>query len=86
MTPIRPDLEAGFRYFYYFLTERGYAVLTANRREIAEVIWRRNSPKGRFDDAMLDRAAEAFTNPEFVGSSRLSGLGLPPCLPHGCGA
>jgi pimeloyl-ACP methyl ester carboxylesterase len=23
MTPIRPDLEAGFWYFYYFLTERG---------------------------------------------------------------
>ena len=27
MTPVRPDLEAGFWYFYYFLTERGRAGL-----------------------------------------------------------
>lgn len=64
--PIRPDLEAGFWYFYYFLTERGRAGLTANRREIAEVIWRRNSPRWRFTAADLDRAAEAFANPDFV--------------------
>ena len=38
----------------------------ANRREIAEVIWRRNSPAWRFDDATLDRAAEAFDNPDYV--------------------
>ena len=42
--PLRPDLEAGFWYFFYFLTERGRAGLTANRREIARVIWTRNSP------------------------------------------
>jgi pimeloyl-ACP methyl ester carboxylesterase len=64
--PIRPDLEAGFWYFYYFLTERGRAGLTANRREIARVIWRRNSPAWSFDDATLDRAAEAFENPDYV--------------------
>ena len=29
MMPIRPDLEAGFWYFYYFLAERGRAGLTA---------------------------------------------------------
>ena len=46
MIPIRPDLEAGFWYFYYFLTERGQAGLTANRREIAKVIWTRNSRTG----------------------------------------
>jgi pimeloyl-ACP methyl ester carboxylesterase len=65
-TPIRPDLEAGFWYFYYFLTERGRAGLTAHRREIARVIWRRNSPAWSFDDAVLDRAAEAFENPDYV--------------------
>jgi pimeloyl-ACP methyl ester carboxylesterase len=64
--PIRPDLEAGFWYFYYFLTERGRAGLAANRREIARVIWRRNSPAWTFDDAVLDRAAEAFDNPDYV--------------------
>jgi pimeloyl-ACP methyl ester carboxylesterase len=64
--PIRPDLEAGFWYFYYFLTERGRAGLTANRREIAEVIWRRNSPAWAFDAVTLDRTAAAFENPDYV--------------------
>jgi pimeloyl-ACP methyl ester carboxylesterase len=64
--PLRPDLEAGFWYFFYFLTERGRAGLAANPRGIAEVIWRRNSPEWAFDDATLDRAAEAFDNPDYV--------------------
>jgi pimeloyl-ACP methyl ester carboxylesterase len=64
--PIRPDLEAGFWYFYYFLTDRGRAGLSANRREIAEVIWRRNSPAWDFDRATLDRTVEAFENPDYV--------------------
>jgi pimeloyl-ACP methyl ester carboxylesterase len=66
MTPIRPDLEAGFWYFFYFLTERGRAGLAADPRGIAEVIWRRNSPLWSFDDASLDRAAQAFANPDYV--------------------
>ncbi|MGI9824501.1 alpha/beta fold hydrolase [Agromyces sp. Marseille-Q5079] len=66
MHPIRPDLEAGFWYFFYFLTERGRVGLTENRRGIAEVIWRRNSPDWEFSDAELDRAAAAFENPDFV--------------------
>ena len=66
MTPVRPDLEAGFWYFYYFLTERGRAGLTANRREIAQVIWARNSPDWHFDDATLECAAVAFGNPDYV--------------------
>lgn len=66
VTPIRPDLEAGLWYFYYFLTERGRAGLTANRRDIARVIWTRNSPEWRFDEATLDRAAAAFANPDYV--------------------
>ncbi|MRG60394.1 alpha/beta fold hydrolase [Agromyces sp. CFH 90414] len=66
MQPIRPDLEAGFWYFFYFLTERGRAGLAENRRGIAEVIWRRNSPDWAFGDAELDRAAAAFENPDYV--------------------
>lgn len=66
MTPLPPALEAGFWYFFYFLTERGHAGLTANRRGVAEVIWRRNSPKWTFDAADLDRAVEAFDNPDYV--------------------
>jgi pimeloyl-ACP methyl ester carboxylesterase len=66
MTPIRPDLEAGLWYFYYFLTERGRAGLTASRRDIARVIWTRNSPNWHFDEAVLERAAVSFDNPDYV--------------------
>ena len=65
-TPIRPDLEAGFWYFWYFATERGRRGLEANRRDIAEVIWRRNSPEWSFSAADVDRAAIAFDNPDYV--------------------
>ncbi|MEV6966558.1 alpha/beta hydrolase [Hamadaea sp. NPDC051192] len=64
--PLPPELEAGFWYFFYFLTERGRAGLTANRRAVAEVIWRHNSPKWDFTPADLDRAAKAFDNPDYV--------------------
>ena len=84
MTPIRPDLEAGLWYFYYFLTERGRAGLTANRRDIAKVIWTRNSPRLHFDDATLERAAVAFDNPDYVDvvlHSYRHRLGLAPSYP-----
>lgn len=64
--PIDPRLEAGFWYFFYFATERGRLGLTAHRRQIADVIWTRNSPAWRFDDATLERAAAAFDNPDHV--------------------
>jgi pimeloyl-ACP methyl ester carboxylesterase len=86
MVPIRPDLEAGLWYFYYFLTERGRAGLTASRREIAKVIWTRNSPNWTFDDATLERAAVAFDNPDYVDvvlHSYRHRLGLAPgCPPY----
>ncbi len=64
--PIRPALEAGFWYFFYFATERGRRGFTANRRDIAHVIWTRNSPSWRFSDSDLDRAARAFENEDYV--------------------
>jgi pimeloyl-ACP methyl ester carboxylesterase len=66
MNPLPAEIEAGFWYFFYFLTERGRAGLTANRRDIARVIWTRNSPAWSFDDAQLNRAAAAFDNPDYV--------------------
>ncbi len=65
-TPISPEIEAGLWYFYYFATERGRSGLARNRREIARVIWTRNSPQWGFSDALLDRAALAFDNPDYV--------------------
>ncbi len=64
--PLRADLEAGFWYFFYFLTERGREGHTQHRRAIARVIWTHNPPKWKFDDATLNLASEAFMNPDYV--------------------
>ncbi len=64
--PLRPELEAGFWYFFYFLTERGRAGLEADPRGVAEVIWRRNSPVWDFGAGTLDLVAKSFDNPDYV--------------------
>lgn len=64
--PLPAHIEAGFWYFFYFLTERGRAGLTADPRAIAEVIWRKNSPEWQFDDSLLLDVAESFRNPDYV--------------------
>ncbi|MFH9044261.1 alpha/beta fold hydrolase [Streptomyces sp. NPDC017966] len=46
--------------------ERGRAGLAGDPREIARVIWRRNSPKWPFRESDLDRAAESFTHPDYT--------------------
>ncbi|MEO7275916.1 MAG: alpha/beta hydrolase [Vicinamibacterales bacterium] len=64
--PAAPKVEAGLWYQFYFLTERGRAGLTANRRDIARIMWARNSPTWRFDAAAFDRSARAFDHPDYV--------------------
>lgn len=64
--PIDPVLEAGFWYFWYFSTERGRTGLQNNRRDIAEVIWRRNSPSRAFSATDLEAASRSFANPDYV--------------------
>ncbi|MBD8080326.1 alpha/beta fold hydrolase [Cellulosimicrobium arenosum] len=64
--PIRPELEAGFWYFWYFSTERGRRGLEQNRAEVARVIRARNSPERTIADADLARSAVAFDNPDYV--------------------
>jgi pimeloyl-ACP methyl ester carboxylesterase len=84
-TPLRPDLEAGFWYFFYFTTERGRAGLTADPRGIAEVIWARNSPRWQYDEAVVARTAAAFDNPDYVEvvlHSYRHRLGLAPGAPE----
>ena len=83
--PLPPALEAGFWYFFYFTTERGRAGLTADRRGVADVIWTRNSPAWKYDDAVLDRTAAAFDNPDWVEvvlHSYRHRLGLAPGAPE----
>jgi pimeloyl-ACP methyl ester carboxylesterase len=64
--PLPAQVEAGLWYQFYFQTERGRAGLVANRRDIARILWMRNSPTWKFDDATFDRSATAFDNPDYV--------------------
>ena len=64
--PLPAKIESGLWYQYYFQTERGRAGLMANRRNIARIMWTRNSPNWHFDDATFDRSADAFDNPDDV--------------------
>jgi pimeloyl-ACP methyl ester carboxylesterase len=64
--PAPARIEWGLWYQHYFQSERGRAGLTANRREIARILWENNSPTWAFDDATFERSAEAFDNPDFV--------------------
>ncbi|KAF4342443.1 epoxide hydrolase [Fusarium beomiforme] len=64
--PLDAKIEAGFWYFYYFLTPRGQAALAEHPKEIARVVWNKNSPQWNYTEADLDRAAETFINPDYV--------------------
>jgi pimeloyl-ACP methyl ester carboxylesterase len=64
--PQPPRVEWGWWYQYYFATERGRAGLEANRRELARLIWRFNSPNWVFDEAAFERTARSFDNPDYV--------------------
>lgn len=64
--PAPPSTEAGFWYFWYFATSRGHAGLTAYRRELAEVLWRRNSPEWNFTTEDLALTAASFENDDYV--------------------
>jgi pimeloyl-ACP methyl ester carboxylesterase len=66
MEPTTPAGEKAIWYQYYFHTARGAAGLAANRREIAQLLWRDWSPTWHFDDATFGRTAAAFDNPDFV--------------------
>jgi pimeloyl-ACP methyl ester carboxylesterase len=64
--PLPPSAELQWWYQYYFATERGRAGYDKYRRDFAKLIWRLASPKWNFDDAVFDRTAAAFENPDHV--------------------
>jgi pimeloyl-ACP methyl ester carboxylesterase len=64
--PAPARIEWGLWYQHYFQTQRGRAGLAANRRDIARILWKNNSPSWAFDDVTFDRTASAFDNPDFV--------------------
>ena len=66
MTPANVKFESGYWYQWYFQIERGVAGLTANRREIAKLLWQQWSPNWKFDDACFERTVVAHDNPDYV--------------------
>ena len=66
MKPAPVMQEVAYWYQYYFQIERGRAGLTANRRDIAKILWKQWSPNWEFDDACFERTAIAFDNPDYV--------------------
>jgi len=64
--PLPPSAELQWWYQYYFATERGHAGYEKYRNEFAKLIWKIASPKWNFDDAVFDRSAISFNNPDHV--------------------
>jgi pimeloyl-ACP methyl ester carboxylesterase len=65
-TPLPPKNEFQWWYQYYFATERGRAGYDKYRRDFAKLIWHLASPRWRFDDAIFERSAASFDNPDHV--------------------
>lgn len=66
VAPGQPEQEWRYWYQYYLHGDRGRAGLTADRRAFCRLLWRLWSPGWAFDDAMFERTAGAFDNPDFV--------------------
>jgi len=64
--PLPPKAELQWWYQYYFATERGRVGYEKYRRDFARLIWEFASPKWDFDDAIFNRSAPAFDNPDHV--------------------
>jgi pimeloyl-ACP methyl ester carboxylesterase len=83
--PLPPKLEWGIWTQFYFATERGRAGLTANRDDIARLLWTNENPTWHFDDAMFLRSAASFNNLDYVDvviHSYRHRLGLAPGYPQ----
>jgi len=64
--PAPAEREHRYWYQWYFHTERGRAGLTANRGDLAKLLWRLWSPNWDFDDAIFQASVPSFDNPDFV--------------------
>ncbi len=66
MVPDTPQNEHSLWYQYYFHSERGRNGLQKDRAAVCRLLWKLWSPTWQFDDAMFERSAAAFDNPDFV--------------------
>jgi len=65
-TPSAPQTEHRLWYQFYFHTPRGVDGLTANRRELCELLWQLWSPSWAEGSALYGQTAPSFDNPDFV--------------------
>jgi pimeloyl-ACP methyl ester carboxylesterase len=64
--PLPPAAELQWWYQYYFATERGKAGYEKYRSDFARLIWQIASPKWNFNNAVFERSAASFNNPDHV--------------------
>ncbi len=64
--PREPITEHRLWYQYYFHTQRGVDGLTANRRELCELLWTLWSPSWTEGPNLYGKTAPSFDNPDFV--------------------
>ncbi|EQB08772.1 alpha/beta fold hydrolase [Novosphingobium lindaniclasticum] len=65
-SPLGVTLERVCWYQHLFQTERGRSCLENNRADLGRTLWREWSPDWEFDEAIFERTAAAFDNPDFV--------------------
>jgi pimeloyl-ACP methyl ester carboxylesterase len=65
-TPARAEGELRQWYQWYFNTQRGVNGLTANRADIARLLWTLWCPNYKFTDAEFAATAASFDNPDYV--------------------
>jgi len=64
--PRQPETEHRLWYQYYFHTQRGVDGLTANRRQLCELLWSLWSPTWSAGPSLYEQTAPSFDNPDFV--------------------
>jgi pimeloyl-ACP methyl ester carboxylesterase len=63
-SPLPPEVEYQWWYQFYFATERGKLGYERNTRAFNKLIWQLASPQWKFDDAIYERSAASFDNPD----------------------
>jgi len=64
--PLPPKAEYQWWYQFYLASDRGRKGYEKYRRDFAKLIWQLASPKWNFDDALFDRSAASFDNPDHL--------------------